>query len=286
MAEAELSDEQATKLEQDYLDGKFTEAGPVPEEAKEEVAEEEEEEKVPSEEGPAIKENQRLRQKNREVTEQMESLQNQLEALSARVTESSAPKKEPSQIEKASTDDLLRAETQVETKLYEAIAQGDSEAVQNLTEAKSKIKAELVKRPAMEMTKHQEEEEARKQWTALEELVVNAVPDIKDKSSAIYKAAEEWAGKNKALMKAYGDHLGGVLATAQALILSKSTTKQDKQAIKSVTKEMEKIAESSVSKSGSTATPSTSGQKDYLFMSDEDFEKSYEEMLAGNAPIP
>lgn len=278
----EMTDEQAGQLEQDYLEGKFTESGPVVEK---EV--EEEEEKEPSEEGPAIKENQRLRQKNREVNEQMESLQQQLEALSARVTESSAPaKEEQTQIQKASTEDLLRAETQIETKLYQAIADGDDEAKGRLTEAKASIRAELMERPAMKMAKVKDEEEAKFQWTALENAVLEAVPDIKDKSSDIYKAAQKWAENNKALMKAYGSHLGGVLATAQALILSKSTPKSSKQAIKSVTQEMEKIAESSVSRSGSSASQKGKTEANYKFMSDEDFEKNYQEMLMGERPIP
>lgn len=289
-SEEMLSDEQAAQVEADYLSGKITETSGLVQPDKEETEDEEkiveEEDKDGGVKDANVKENQRLRQKNREVTEQMEELRSQLEALSSRVAESDTPKTEQTQIQKASTEDLTAAEIQLQQKLYDARQEGNEEAVRQLTTALKSVKTELLERPSQSVLKKQEEAEAKAQWDALEAAVVSAVPDIKNKSSAIYKSAEEWAGKNQALMKLYGAHLGGVLATAQALINSKAKTKSEKQAVKSVAEEMEKIAESSVSKPGSTGTPSNQVQKDYSQIPDEDFEKMYASMLAGNRPIP
>lgn len=279
-----LTDEQAAEIEEKYLKGELTEES-GPEKVEEEAETEEEEEVVAEEEGPAIKEAKRLRQKNREISEEMEELRNQLNALSSKVTETEKEEKQ-TQIQKATTDQLLNAEIQLEQKLYEARQEGDADTIKQLTQVQREIKTELMTRPSQELSKKQTEDEAKAQWSAFEKAVIEAVPDITDKSSAIYKAAEKWASENKALMKMYGDTLGGVLATAQALIMSKSTTKSAKKAIKSVTEEMEKIAESSVPKSGSSGSQQGKSATDYKSMTDEQFEEEYRKMMAGEQVIP
>ncbi len=292
MAEDEKSLEQEeAELTQQYLAGEFTEDGPVKKEGEgdtpEEEPNEEETEETPGEEGPAIKENKRLRQKNREINEAMDQMKQQLQELSEKVSKANEKPKDDAQsrLEKATIDELIEAETTIEQRLYEAYQSEDRETVNKLIALKKEIKSEIVKRPSVQMGKQQEEDLAAQQWASLEESIVQAIPEVKDSTSALYKKAEAFAKENSALMKKLGN-AGGLIALAQALTLSKPSSREGKKAVKNVVEEMERIAETTTSAPKSTGASSKTTPINFNALKDEDFEELYSKMQRGEAVVP
>ena len=279
----EKTDEQI--LEEDtakYLKGEITE-DKEPESVEEDSVVEEE---VPKEEGPAIKENKRLREKNREINDQMQALQEQIDKLAAAQAPKEESKSTPQAKLKAATmDELLDTEASFDEQMLQAHADGDHDLVKRIVNAKKQLRAEMLERPARNMKVADEDAEAKAQFEKLEKDIMEAVPDIKDKSSAIYKAAQKYADENTALMKKLGN-AGGLFAIVQALTLSKSTTKKEKAAVSDIVDQMEKIAESSVPASGSTSGSQKPSPIRYEDLSDDEFEAEYQKMKSGQRPVP
>lgn len=204
---------------------------------------------LPTDEGPAIKENKRLREKNREVAQQLEELRSKVEKLEA--PKEDQPETIDSKIKASNLDELLQAEANVEDLIHQARAEEDTDKLRQLNEARVKIKKEILTRPAKEQEVKTELRKAESEWGEFEEEVLKAHPSLKNEESALRKSMQAFAQKRPHLMKQLGNETGGMMALAAALVLnkpSKSEGKGKQQQQPTLVEEMEKIAENSVSK--------------------------------------
>lgn len=283
----ELTDEQLDEVEQKFLSGDLEEG-----ESKEEAVEDEdqkesdstEEEEPPKQEGPAIQENKRLRQRNRELGDEMQALRDQLNELSQKVTQKDEPKPKEDRLSSASLEELLDAKDQLEEALFEAKQQEDQERVAKIRQAKRKIEQEVLTRPGKQAKTQETTEKAQAQWRGLEEAVLEAMPDIKQKDSKIYQAAQQFAKDNPELMNSLGQ-AGNLIAIASSLVMLNKGTKQGKSTTKNIVKEMEQIVESSTGKTPSTTAPKGSSSVTISTMKDDDLDALWEDIKQGNKSI-
>jgi ElaB/YqjD/DUF883 family membrane-anchored ribosome-binding protein len=256
----ELTPEQAEQLDEAAL---VTLA--KGEETAEETSEESNEEEgtaIPEGEGPAIQENKRLREKNRELTETLTGLQSQLNAISQKVDQQAVEKPKEKTIKNATNDELLQAEVNLEQKLLQAYQNaqehGMEEMISKLSDMKLKIRQELLTRPAQAVEAQSTQEKASEQLASLTEKIGKAFPDFKDKQSALFSQASDFVKQNPELFKGIDQRVGEIVAVAGALIQTKSPQEQKGKNVKNVVKEVENIMQSSTSKLSSTQSPKNS----------------------------
>ena len=284
----ELTDEQLDEVEQKFLSGDLVEGEePKAEETEAEEPDESdstEEEEPPKEEGPAIQENKRLRQRNRELGDEMKALRDQVNELSQKMTQKDEPKAKEDRLSTASMDELLDAKDQLDEALYEAKQQEDQERVAKIRSAKRKVEQELLSRPNKQAKESETIDKAKAQWRSLEEQVVEAMPEIKQEDSKVYKAAMQYAKDNPELMKSLGE-AGGLVAIAAAIATLNKGTKQGKATTKNLVKEVEQIVESSTGRTPSTTAPKGSKAVDIHSMKDEDMDELWEKIKMGEKSI-
>ena len=284
----ELTDEQLDEVEQKFLSGDLVEGEEPkkeePEEKESEESDSTEKEGPPKEEGPAIQENKRLRQRNRELGDEMQALRDQINELSQKMTQKDEPKKGEDRLATASVDELLDAKDQLDEALYEAKQQEDQERVAKIRSAKRKIEQELISRPNKQAKETEIVDKAKSQWRDLESQVLEAMPEIKQEDSKVYKAAMKYAQDNKELMQSLGE-AGGLIAIAAAIATLNKGTKQGKSATKNLVKEVEQIVESSTGRTPSTTAPKGSSSVDIRTMKDEDMDELWDKIKMGERSI-
>lgn len=284
----ELTDEQLDEVEQKFLSGDLVE-GEEPKKKEPEIEDSEEsdsteEEEPPKEEGPAVQENKRLRQRNRELGDEMQSLKAQVNELSQKMTQKDEPKKGEDRLATASVDELLDAKDQLDEALYEAKQQEDQERVTKIRSAKRKIEQELLTRPTKQAKEHETVNKARSQWQSLESSVIEAMPEIKQTDSKVYKAAVQYATDNPELMQSLGE-AGALVAIAASIITMNKGTKQGKSATRNLVKEVEQIVESSTGRTRSTTAPKGSSSIDIRTMKDDDMDDLWDKIKMGERSI-
>ena len=284
----ELTDEQLDEVEQKFLSGDLVE-GEEPKKKEPEIEDSEEsdsteEEEPPKEEGPAVQENKRLRQRNRELGDEMQSLKAQVNELSQKMTQKDEPKKGEDRLATASVDELLDAKDQLDEALYEAKQQEDQERVTKIRSAKRKIEQELLTRPTKQAKEHETVNKARSQWQSLESSVIEAMPEIKQTDSKVYKAAAQYATDNPELMQSLGE-AGALVAIAASIITMNKGTKQGKSATRNLVKEVEQIVESSTGRTRSTTAPKGSSSIDIRTMKDDDMDDLWDKIKMGERSI-
>ena len=284
----EHTDEQLDEVEQKYLSGDLVE-GEEPKKKEPEIEDSEEsdsteEEEPPKEEGPAVQENKRLRQRNRELGDEMQSLKAQVNELSQKMTQKDEPKKGEDRLATASVDELLDAKDQLDEALYEAKQQEDQERVTKIRSAKRKIEQELLTRPTKQAKEHETVNKARSQWQSLESSVIEAMPEIKQTDSKVYKAAVQYATDNPELMQSLGE-AGALVAIAASIITMNKGTKQGKSATRNLVKEVEQIVESSTGRTRSTTAPKGSSSIDIRTMKDDDMDDLWDKIKMGERSI-
>lgn len=285
----ELTDEQLDEVEQKFLSGELVEGEEKKPEEETEAEEPDEsdsteEEEPPKEEGPAIQENKRLRQRNRELGDEMQALRDQINELSQKMTQKDEPKEKEDRLAKASVDELLDAKDQLDEALYEAKQQEDQERVAKIRMAKRKVEQELLTRPTKQAKESEAISKAKSQWQSLESAVVEAMPEIKQTDSKIYKAAAQYAQDNPELMQSLGE-AGALVAIAASIITMNKGTKQGKSATRNLVKEVEQIVESSTGRSRSTTAPKGSSSIDIRSMKDDDMDELWEKIKMGEQSI-
>ncbi len=156
------------------------------------------------------------------------------------MTQKDEPKPKEDKLGTASLEDLLDAQDQLDEALYEAKQQEDQERVSKIRQAKRKVQQEILSRPNKQAKVEESTSKAQKQWKDLEAAVMDALPEIKQKDSQVYKAAEQFAKENPELMSTLGE-VGGLVAIASSIVKLNKGSKQGKSATKDIVKEMEKI---------------------------------------------
>ena len=283
----EPTDEQLDEIEQKFLSGDLKE-GEEPKEEEPEAQPEEsdstEEEEPPKQEGPAIQENKRLRQRNRELGDEMQAMRDQLNDLSQKMTQKDEPKEKVDRLSTASVEELLDAQDQLDDALAEARQQDDQERINKIRQGKRKIQQELLARPNKQAEADQTIKKAQSQWKNLEAAVTEAMPEVTQKDSKIYQAAMQYAKDNPELMQAMGE-AGGLIAIAATLVTLNKGTKQGKSATKNIVTEMEKIVETSTGKTPSTTAPKGSSAINIQSMKDEDMDQLWDQIKMGEKSI-
>lgn len=200
---------------------------------------------LPTAEGPAIKENKRLRENKRELSQELEDLK-------AKVSRLEAPKDDPKdddpvlkKIKSSSIEELLKAENNVDNMLYKARVDEDEDRLAQLSDMKVKLKKELLERPGQDQASANELKSAEKEWSALEAEVTKAHPSLLKQDSQLQKDIKAFVDNNSHLMKHLGSDVGGMLALGMVLSGQKASPKSKQGEHKqqpSLVDEMEKIA--------------------------------------------
>lgn len=247
-----------------------------PGEEKDEVQEDDEEssDKEDDEtksEGPAVKESKRLRQLNRELKEELEELRSKVDALSRQ------PEKTEEKVDKlkaASLDELIEAEEALDDHIFNARQEGDSDRVAQLRAAKKKVRAEMLSRPAKDISSKSKKETAASQFSKIVGLVQKSYPELGDKSSSLHKKAQEYYNGNPELMEQLGE-IGSYFAVLASLADRPAKGKEEVKEKKNVVKEMETIIENSTSRTPNTASKGNSKALSVATLSDKEFEDVY-----------
>ena len=214
----------------------------------------------------------------------MQSLKAQVNELSQKMTQKDEPKKGEDRLATASVDELLDAKDQLDEALYEAKQQEDQERVTKIRSAKRKIEQELLTRPTKQAKEHETVNKARSQWQSLESSVIEAMPEIKQTDSKVYKAAVQYATDNPELMQSLGE-AGALVAIAASIITMNKGTKQGKSATRNLVKEVEQIVESSTGRTRSTTAPKGSSSIDIRTMKDDDMDDLWDKIKMGERSI-
>lgn len=258
-------DKEYQELEAAFLSGKLTDEGEVEEEQSSEESQESEEkeessEDAPKSEGPAIQENKRLREKNRELNESLEDMARRLGELEKKTSEPKEEKK-PNPLEKFSMEQLVETEVSLDQQLRTAYEEGDTQKVKELSGMKQMLRMEMSTRPQVEAERKREEKEAQQQWTQLEESVQTQHPDLLKKDSEIMKSAQEFLKKNSALAKLMGPY-AGIVSLAQAVLLKQQSQPNPKKEDPKgdLVKELERVSKSATKRTPSTAPVKTESQ--------------------------
>ena len=245
----------------------------------------------PTGEGAAIQENKRLRAQKREAREEVETLRAQLQALEQRVAKA-VPAETPAAtktdaktaIKAATMEELLQAEESLDEQLVEAKQAGDAALVDRIRKTKLQVREELYQRPAQAQANEARVSKAQAQWQSLEHQLTKTLPELKDKDSTLMKTVKSFADDNPELMAQLGEHVGGIVATAQAIIQTHQT-KGPKPKAANLVNQLEAITQSSVSKGGSSASPQASKSVDVDRLTDEQMDEMANKIKAGEMSL-
>ena len=258
-------DKEYQELEAAFLSGKLTDEGEAEEEQSSKESQESEEkeessEDAPKSEGPAIQENKRLREKNRELNESLEDMARRLGELEKKTSEPKEEKK-PNPLEKFSMEQLVETEVSLDQQLRTAYEDGDQQKVKELSGMKQMLRMEMSTRPQVEAERKREEREAQQQWAQLEESVQTQHPDLLKKDSETMKSAQEFLKKNPALAKLMGPY-AGIVSLAQAVLLKQQSQPNPKKEDPKgdLVKELERVSKSATKRTPSTAPVKTESQ--------------------------
>ncbi len=180
-------------------------------------------ERMPS--GPAVAENKRLREKNRELANEAATLREEMARINGRLDELSKPKSAEAatsveaQISAANEADLLSAKQNLELKMFEANQDGDREGYTKSVNMKALIEQELRSRQKAEASAAPAKASAEQQFTDIRSKIVDRFPALREEGSDMRKHVETFMRDNDALMQQLGP-LGEVMAIAAVVGLN------------------------------------------------------------------
>ena len=234
----------------------------------------------------------------RELREQLANFQGQLEILSKpKATEEVAENR----LAKYTDEQLLQGQTEWEEAVYDskdasrrARTDNDDAAFEKATKGIGTAKATLtaIRKEILERTKRVGAEQARSQGesneliqdvAALYEETMTALPDLKDKESALWKASNEAYMKHAKLMKTLGP-MAELVATSIAISQNPKLLpggNQEKVARKSLLEEINAQAEKSLTTG--KGTPNKRVATDWGAMPKGDFEAVINKLKRGES---